>query len=501
MDIDRLFEKCMKGGGHRITATDVSMILKSPFYIYCKHFVDSSEKDPISDYQLSLIERGVAHESSFVETQYPDAISTKFDTPEEGFRITLDAMADGTRALTGCPLFYLPLGMSGLPDILEKRKGRSNFGSHYYAIKEIKLARNITSSHVIQAAFYNLMIGNIQGHIPEEFYLVNMDCEEFAYRFDDHRALLDDAMQKIQHIRDGQVPSPTYGSCPHPWESYCNKKAIESGDISMVGGIGQAKKDELVKYGMSTIYDLASSSMDDLLKIRGIGKRTADNIMASAKSITEKTPVRKKQSGGCQELPRRKTEIFLDLEGLDMVTSTSAGSEESGTQSDYLIGLLVRNGGDEEYVPFVAHEASVDGERQMLAEFLRFMNAQHDYAIYHWHHYEKTHLEKIMARHGMTEMHDAVLSPDILFDLHKTATSKFAFPVPGTSLKQIARWMGFEWRHSDVDALGSIVLYHRYASDPAANRSELDLVLDYNKDDCIATRIVKDWLIEHWEDH
>ena len=62
--------------------------------------------------------------------------------------------------------------------------------------------------------------------------------------------------------------------------------------------------------------------------------------------------------------------------------------------------------------------------------------------------------------------------------------------------QDIAVWLGFSWRHGNVGATSSTELYEAYADDPEAGREGMQLVLDYNEDDCIATRVVKDWLVE-----
>ena len=63
------------------------------------------------------------------------------------------------------------------------------------------------------------------------------------------------------------------------------------------------------------------------------------------------------------------------------------------------------------------------------------------------------------------------------------------------SVKDIAKWMAFKWRHDDVGAMSSVVLCLRYLEDPEAGRDGMQLVLDYNGDDCVATRVIKDWLV------
>ena len=76
----------------------------------------------------------------------------------------------------------------------------------------------------------------------------------------------------------------------------------------------------------------AKSSGDALLSVKGVGAKTASDMMASARAITENRLVKK---DGKVNMPVRSTEVFFDLEGY-------AGPEVSG---DYLIGALVRKGG------------------------------------------------------------------------------------------------------------------------------------------------------------
>jgi uncharacterized protein len=79
-------------------------------------------------------------------------------------------------------------------------------------------------------------------------------------------------------------------------------------------------------------------------------------------------------------------------------------------------------------------------------------------------------------------------------DIYKDATSNFAFPTYGNGLKEVAAYIGYKWKHADVNAMESIALYFQYVQNPAANKDKLEKVIDYNKDDCTATMLIKDWL-------
>jgi len=45
-----------------------------------------------------------------------------------------------------------------------------------------------------------------------------------------------------------------------------------------------------------------------------------------------------------------------------------------------------------------------------------------------------------------------------------------------------------------VNALDSIAWYLRYQSDPESWQEKLQGIVDYNEDDCRATKHIKDWL-------
>ncbi len=120
------------------------------------------------------------------------------------------------------------------------------------------------------------------------------------------------------------------------------------------------------------------------------------------------------------------------------------------------------------------------------------MLAQEDYVIYHWHNYERTHMERLIERYGFSHEAEPIL--DSMRDLYKDAVANFAFPTYGNGLKEIAAYIGYKWKHADVNAMESIAMYFEYVKDPDVNREKLEKVIDYNRDDCMATMLIKDWL-------
>jgi uncharacterized protein len=483
LDIDRLCTSCLtQTEKNRITARTVHDYCISPFMVYCNNFVSPEMKDPISEYGQLLMKEGKIHEGQVLAEKYPGLKPTEFVTPEAGFRLVLEAMQKGIEAVTNAPVFYLPEGLLGVADIIEKRKNApSVFGDYHYIVKEIKLAKNLEKRHLFQGALYNYVIGKIQGYTPSTFYMVNRDHEEFETKYDE-QALLE-IVTDIREILNGKKVSPTYDACQEPWETYNNQEAIRLHDISLVNGCGPSLKKRLLENGIETFDQLAGTEKAKLIKIKGIADKTATKLLQHSNTLVLGKHI---CIGTCNEFPKRATEIFLDLEG----TGEQVGEEEV-IAMDYLIGVLIRKDGKAEYIPFLAE--GLDKEKEMLDNFVGWVEKQTDFIIYHWHHYESTHLLKMAKRYNLPQS-----ELDLVFanmrDLHKDATAAFSFPTYGNGLKEIAPYIGYKWKHQEVDATEAIAIYLEYVKDKEANKDKMQKVIDYNNDDCEATLLIKDWL-------
>lgn len=486
-DANELFVKCMKKSTHDLlTASAIATCLVSPFTIHCHKFAPEEEKDEISEYDQLLSKRGKEHEIQTVRANYPGIFPLQYTTREDGFKLAIESMISGTNALHGMPIYYLPHGLHGEADIVEKSTDYSSiFGDYHYTIKEVKLAKNIKERHLIQGAFYNHLLGQIQEFTPKTFSIINGDREETIHEYSDYKSLLFETMDTTREILQGGDVSPTYGSGLSPWTSYCDKKAIETNDVSLVAGISSKTKDKFVDSGYKTVQDLAGAKLEDLIELKGVGKKTAIKYVTTAKALHTNEPIIIDKD--VIDFPDCKVEIFLDLEGIDPTMA-----DENTPQIDYLIGILVRENSEEKYIPFTAKDT--DHEKEMLLEFLEYIKKQKDYVIYHYHHYEKTHLTKMMEKYEIDrETQNMVL--DYLIDIHKIATSSVVFPTYGNGLKQIAPYLGFSWTHKDVNATESISIYLDFIKNPKENKDRFQKVIDYNEDDCVATRVIKDWLV------
>ena len=149
---DRTFAKAMAGKKEKlVTSMMIKHFVESPFSLWCDVHAPASERDPMDAYRKYLFETGQEHEEETTKALFPEITPVEWKTPEEGFRLVLEAMADGFRAFHSAPIFWVPGGLMSELDIIEKAPGaKSVFGNYYYVVKEIKSAKNIRKPHLMQ---------------------------------------------------------------------------------------------------------------------------------------------------------------------------------------------------------------------------------------------------------------------------------------------------------------------------------------------------------------
>ncbi len=236
-------------------------------------------------------------------------------TFSDGFRQGLDAMAAGTKMISNPPVISLPNGMFGMPDVLERRRGKSEFGNHYYVIKEIKSVR-LKRGHVLQAAFYNRLLGAIQGVTPDVFYVIDGDKKEHPFSYDQWVGRLEFSLGQIMDIMDGKMPDPAYGKGSHPWLRYGNKLAIKHGSLSLISGVGKQRAGMLQEAGFNTIHDVRDAGERGLADV-GFGMKLSRSMITHVNALVTKKA--KKSQDGAPMYEGERPTCFWILKATDLL--------------------------------------------------------------------------------------------------------------------------------------------------------------------------------------
>jgi len=434
-------------------------------------FAPSDERDPENKYLHLLFERGMKHEDQVIKTQFADAAEIPIASFETGFQQVINECKKGTNAIAHVPLFYLQEDIYGIADVVVRSNThKSVFGDYHYVIKEIKSAKHMKNEYIMQAAFYTYLIGKIQGYIPPVFYLINRENEEFEFKYEDYEDQVQQALEGIREIFKGTDVTPT-AKVRWPWESYANKKAIDANDVSIISSVGPSLKKKLNAIGITTVKQLVDQPIE--LDIPDGMKR---KLKLHAQAWVEKKP----NTLSVPKLPKSDVELFIDFEGTDDLET-----EEGIIKVTYLIGILIKDQTGTHFRSFVAENLGDEG--RMLHDFLAFMKQFKDVPLYHYGHYERTHLASLGDKYGLDVSHITKNMFDILSALRRSV----ALPTISMSLKEVGKFLGFSWRGMS-DAQESIVLYLQFLE--TKERELLMRIIDYNEDDVQATLKVKEFL-------
>lgn len=275
-------------------------------------------------------------------------------------------------------------------------------------------------------------------------------------------------------------------SCEH-YEP-CWDRAESERRIEVAPSVTRARARLLHEEGIRTFDQLAQRTPESFhhRDLRG----HANTLLAEARAWSTNAPVWLHDP----QLPRKRTPVWFDVE-----------SDSDGPRAPvpvYLWGLAVEQP-EPRFEPLLA-ELTPEGDRAawqaFVARALQVFEEHPDAVWVHWHDAEPMWLDRYIARLGAPEAFvQRMRAPGACFDLHRALDRSVRLPLRSTSIKFVARWLGFEWSDPNADAAWSTAQLHRAqaTSDPEERASLLAEVLRYNADDLWAMRSVWRWLEEH----
>jgi len=476
MNPETMFAECMKGTiRDMVKGGLIYQYMINPFSVWCQKFAPNDERDPESAYMNLIFQHGRDHEDEVSEEQFPGATIIDPTKHDAAFKETLEALFRGDQYISNGILYYLPEKFVAVPDVMVKRPGKSVFGDWHYEIVEVKSSKQIRPEHILQACYYNHLIGMLQKFTPKEVIMIGGSKEQEHCLFEDYRARLFEVIAGIRSIFEGKSVAPSKAGWP--WSSYSLKRLDELKSISLIPSLYSGHREILESAGIDTLEDFFTLN---ILKVHGISPQTLERYRLSAKAILQGKHVFINKPF----LPEKETELFMDFEGVDSVHVN--GKKITG---DYLIGVLAREDQEERFHAFVAED--LENEHTMLLSFLKFLKEKKSFTIYHYGSYEKSHLIKLLLKYHVDDEFTKQIINSMI-DIHATAKKSVIFPTTSYTLKALAGYLGFSWAEIG-DAKDSIVLYQEFLK--KNDKTALDKIIRYNQDDCIALRKVKDFLV------
>jgi predicted RecB family nuclease len=367
-------------------------------------------------------------------------------------------------------------------------------GAFSYEALDIKLARHAKPAYVLQLCFYSEELGRIQGAAPRAMHVLLGSGKRESLTPDEFAAYARRVQARVAAFLDDPpvteaLPCDACATCG--FVERCAAWWEEVDHPTRVAGLWARHLAPLRAAGISTVAALAAASADvpggisaDMFaKLRRqAGLQHERDITGELRYELLAPP------SGFALLPDPSPgDLFFDLEGNPFWDSVEGSLE-------YLWGVLDPEG---RFTAIWAHGRA--GERAALEQFVDLVHArlrEHPgMHVYHYASYELSVLRRLAGRYGTREEDvDELLRREVLVDLLKVVRGGLVASVRGYGLKEMEAFLTFD-RHAEVkDGGTSIVEYERWVQtrDPAL----LSAIAAYNEEDVIATRLLRDWLLE-----
>ena len=488
-------------------------------HLYCRHLtnleLDALEgliKKP--NYSSPVVEtlrkRGADHEAAYVA--HLQALGYHVQTIPEGkieshhIAMTQQAMRSGIDVIVQGA--FKSGTWVGRTDVLLKTPCPSSLGNWSYEVVDTKLSSETKGGTILQLCLYSEMLAEFQGVMPEHFHVIVpwSEFEPQTFRTSDflsyHRfvkRLFLSAVKPEDMVDTYPIPDPHCEVCR--WSAQCQQKRRLDDHISLVAGVSKRHIQEFGGHGVSSLESLANMPLPISWKPERGSVVSYEKLREQARLQKESRdkgklswePLPIKDGLGLCRLPQpSEGDIFFDLEGDPFVG-------EGGIE--YLFGWAFRNQKSEDI--YEARWAlSRDEEKRVFEEFIDFAisrwNQFPDFHIYHYAPYEPGALKRLAGRYGTrAEELDRLLRGRRFIDLYAVVRQGLRIGVESYSIKKLEPLYGFT---RDVNLPDANIALTRIQADlelgskSHVQESDKEIVQGYNKDDCVSTLQLRDWL-------
>ena len=494
-----------QGNAIRLSATDLAN------HLGCRHLTGLDRSAAFGEikppyWQDSMLdalrERGVVHERAYLDHLGSQDLQVLELTAggDAAFDQTAEAMRQGAHVI-----YQATLGNErwhGRADVLLRVETESDLGPWAYEIVDTKLARETRAGTILQLCVYSELLAEVQGKRPERMHVVppGKDFEPESYRLSDFGAYYRLVKARLETFVDGQSTSTYPDPVPQcdfcRWWKDCNDRRHQDDHLCLVAGISKLQRRELVDRGVQTLESLAGvpiplewrpqrGSADGYIRIREQA-RVQLEARVKEQPVYELLPPEPER--GLSRLPEpSEGDVFFDIEG-----DPFAG--EGGME--YLLGWVVADRYNALW--------SLDREEERAA-FESFMDTIMerwerfpDLHIYHYAPYEPSALKRLMGRYGTREEEvDRMLRAGLLIDLYRVVKEGVRAGIERYSIKDLEVFYGFGRETELRDASSALRTLER-ALETGSREGVADslksTVESYNRDDCVSTQKLRDWL-------
>ena len=338
----------------------------------------------------------------------------------------------------------------------------------------IRLVPNekVTQQDKLLLAFDALALAQASGKMPAFGKIVHgAEQKSIKVPLSELMTIVRSTVEKIlaQQAKNTPPPLVLNKHCPEcEFQVRCRQIAIEKDDLSLLTSMKEMERKKHHSKGIFTVTQLSYT-----FRPRRRPKKFAakpENYHHSLKALAIREG--KIHIAGKPELNITGTPVYLDVEG------------DPDRDFYYLIGLRVKS--EEEYVQHSFWANNMSEERTIWIACLRLLASVENPQVLHYGSYETIFLKRMKERYGglgeSPQYVDKLIAQAV--NVLSIIYSQIYFPTYSNGLKDIARYIGFQWTDGSATGLYSLMWRGEWeASQDAATQQKL---ITYNADDCKA---------------
>jgi len=461
----------------------------------------------------ALKQRGAQHERAYIQRLRDQGLSIvelpQLGDPRAQSEATREAIHQGPDVIVQATL--IGDGWMGRADVLRRVDSASSLlGEYAYEIYDTKLARETRGRTILQLCLYSDLLQAIQGRLPELMYVVSpgRDFVPECYRVDDFvayyrlaRASVEGAIVRGEWHGGETYPEPCEQCDICRWWQACDRQRHVDDHLCLVAGISRLQRTVLEERSISTLKALATVALPlDPPPDRG-APETYERVHHQARiqlegrtrseSVYEMLP--QQEGFGLHVLPEPSpVDLFFDFEGARFVGDGGL---------EYLFGVVSLDGGDAaQYAPrwaltFVEEKTAFEA---FIDDAMSRWEADEGFHIYHYAPYEPSAVKRLMGRYATREEEvDRLLRGERFVDLLAIVRHTLRASVESYSIKDLEPFFGYEREvdlHTASRTMQALEAALEFQSPQAISEQMRALVEGYNRDDCLATLGLRDWL-------
>ena len=388
---------------------------------------------------------------------------------------------------------------SGYPDFLKKVNIPSKFGDYSYEVIDVKRSKEPKQENVTQLLLYSYLLSEIQEVLPKQITIINgqshvenkFNVIDFNEIFKEIKNEFSEYVSFLKNKTSEDLIQTLYEECEYHskrGDKPCNTIPHEL-DLINVVDLDKRQRKKLKPF-VSNLKELSDFKPK---KIKGISENVLLKLIKQADIQYEKIKTQKSifkvvkpviPNRGFNKLPQiNKHDLFFDIEG----NPTEEGGHE------YLFGVL--DGSSDNFQSFWAR--TILDEEKAFKETVNYLyehlSKYPEAHIYHYNHYEVTALKRLSFKYNTGgDILDFFLKNKKFIDLYNVVRQGIITSESGRSLKDLEIFY-MKKRTTEVtsgaDSVDQFLEWIEFQDNKI-----LKLIEEYNKDDCISTKLLLQWL-------